>query len=134
MGFHITLRQLHPTVWARQTMPQSRPSCIYFPRYSPTNCLLQHPQLNSPLLTRHNFRLGNVGHQANPQEQANNYIEIPLKPLRILQSNETMVRVEYSQAPPHRMSQTVMDKRDVIHCHGQSMPDHTIHCHVKEFQ
>ena len=126
MGRNIPHQQIHPTAQTRQTSPEPLPLGKTFPRASPSNRLPQQTQPNHPHLKRHCFRLGHVGHQANT------YVDIPLKPFRIPQPNKTIIQVEYSQAPPHRMYQPIVDKLIVLHCHGQTMTYQYVHHHDKE--
>ena len=85
-------------------------------------------------MTGHCFRLGNVFNQANPEERSNQYVEPPLKLFWIPRPNDTIVRIEYYHALTHHMSQPIMDKRVIPHCHGNKILDHVFHHHVKEYR
>ena len=74
------------------------------PRNSLTKRLLQNSQPDPPQMTRHHFLLENIGHQDNPMEQVNKYIEVLLNPLWIPQPNETITQMEYPQATTNHMS------------------------------
>ena len=55
-----------------------------------------------------------------------------MEPFLVPQPNDSTVCAEDSHAMPHCMSQVFVNNRVILHCHGQTIPDHFIYRHIKE--
>ena len=69
-------------------------------------------------MTRHCFGVDKFIHQANLAEQADEYVKGPLDPFQESWPNDAIFRIEYYYNPPHRMTQTIMNHRVFLQCHG----------------
>ena len=104
MGHYGPVHQLHPTVWTWGAPLEALPVSAPLPCSPATEVLLLHPCVNCPQLEGHDPGIFDILYQSNYTEEADEDIEIPLKPLKVPQYDEAIIRIEHIQNISHHLT------------------------------
>ena len=102
MGYHGTTCQIDPTVRTWNAPPNTLPLSVPLSCAPLTECLLWHPCANSPRMTGYGLGLFYIFHQADPYEDSNEEIDLPLDSFRVRQSNNSIICIKHAHKPSYR--------------------------------